>query len=272
MKKNEIIKIILIIFFIRFSATFCWGGVRGFVEIKRFNAKEARQGVAVDEKFIYVISNRQIGKYDKKTYRFVGDWVGEEDGPIIHLNSGAVIDGKLYCAHSNYPGIPMTSSVEIFDPQTLKHIGSHSFGIQWGSCIWVDYYENYWWVAFAHYDKWKLETGKGSEWTTVVKYDDQWRYLEAWVFPDDVMQRFRPMSNSGASWGPDGLLYCAGHNLPELFAFRLPEAGSKLELVEVIPITNLGQGIAWDRSNSGVIYSIRKKDRQVVVSRLSDMK
>ena len=37
---------------------------------------------------------------------------------------------------------------------------------------------------------------------------------------------------------------------------RLPKAGSVLELVEVIPVNIRGQGIAWDRSDRGVIYGI----------------
>ena len=161
----------LIFLLICCTATICWGGVREFVKIKTFKVKEARQGVAVGEKFIYVISNRQVGKYDKKTHAFAGNWTGEEDGPIIHLNGGTVIDGKLYCAHSNYPKIPMASSVEIWDTQTLKHIGNHSFGIHWGSCTWVDRYDGFWWVGFAQYEKWKHKTGlkskkSFSEWLT----------------------------------------------------------------------------------------------------------
>ena len=38
---------------------------RRFEEIGRFGAAEARQGVAVDERHFYAISNRRIGKYDK---------------------------------------------------------------------------------------------------------------------------------------------------------------------------------------------------------------
>jgi hypothetical protein len=37
---------------------------------------------------------------------------------------------------------------------------------------------------------------------------------------------------------------------------RLPKAGSVLELVETIPMNIRGQGIAWDRSDRGVIYGI----------------
>ena len=245
---------------------------RQFKEITRFNMVEARQGVAVDQDHIYVIGSRKIGKYEKLTGKTVAQWEESENGPIIHLDSGVIIEGKLYCAHSNYPGVPMTSSIEIWDAETLEHIGSHSFGIQWGSCTWIDYHGGQWWAAFAHYEKWKHVTEKGSEWTTVVKLDDQWQKLEAWVFPEEVIHKFRPMSNSGGSWGPDGLLYCTGHDLPELYAFRIPQRGSVLELVETIPINIFGQGIAWDRSEKGNIYGIRKKDKQVVLSEFIENK
>ena len=259
--------IISIMFLININACFC--EENKFSELMRFNAKEARQGIAVDEQFIYVIGTSEIGKYDKKNGKFVKSWSNKENGPIIHLDSGVIINSKLYCAHSNYPGIPMTSSVEIWDAETLEHIDSHSFGINWGSCTWVDYFDGYWWASFAQYEKWKIETGKGTEWTTIVKFDEEWNDLESWIFPDKVIEKFRPMSNSGGSWGPDGILYCTGHDHPELYGMQIPATGSVLELIRIIPIDNTGQGIAWDRSKPGVIYSISKKDRQVRIFELN---
>ena len=38
----------------------------------------------------------------------------------------------------------MTSSVEIFETEHLTHIESHSFGIAYGSCTWIDRYGGYW--------------------------------------------------------------------------------------------------------------------------------
>jgi hypothetical protein len=35
-----------------------------------------------------------------------------------------------------------------------------------------------------------------------------------------------------------------------------PKGGSVLELVEIVPINIRGQGIAWDRSQPGIIYGI----------------
>jgi len=248
------------------SAAFCGG--RKFIKVYEFITSEANQGVAVDKDFVYVIGTKEIAKYNKQTGKLVRSWKGEENGPFKHLNSGVVIDGLLYCSHSNYPNIPMTSSVEIWNAETLEHIGSHSFGIQWGSCTWVDKYDGFWWAGFAHYGKWKEQAGTNERWTMIVKFDNQWDMIEAWVFPKEISDKFVPMSNSGGSWGPDSLLYCTGHDYGELYAMKLPIAGSVLELVEIIPIESEGQGIAWDRSDPMNIYGIIKKDRRVIVSKL----
>ncbi|MDX1642259.1 MAG: hypothetical protein R3220_11210, partial [Balneolaceae bacterium] len=87
---------------------------RSFELIESFPADEAFQAVAVDSTHFYAIASRSIGKYDKKTGEKVDFW----EGPVKHLDSGVVADGKFYAAHSNYPEIPMTSSVEIWDTET----------------------------------------------------------------------------------------------------------------------------------------------------------
>jgi hypothetical protein len=102
------------------------GGWR-YADIRRFPAPEARQGVAADDEFLYVISNHAIGKYRKDTGVRVAAWECPPGQPLTHLNAGIVQAGRLYCAHSNYPGVPNLSSVEIWDTATLQHVGSHSF-------------------------------------------------------------------------------------------------------------------------------------------------
>lgn len=260
------------IIFLVLPLLFCVAGIAQpakakFNVVKTFEAEEANQGVAVDENYIYVIGTQQIGKYSKKDFMRVKQWQGAKNGPIIHLDSGVIVEGRLYCAHSNYPGVPMTSSVEVWDSETLEHIASHSFGINRGSCTWVDHFDGFWWAAFAHYNKLKEQTGKGTEWTTVVKFDDNWQEQQSWIFPKEVYEKFGRMSNSGGSWGPDSLLYCSGHDEPELYVMKIPEMGSILQQVTVLPVDILGQGIAWDRSQKGMIYGIRKKERQVVISK-----
>ena len=62
-----------------------------------------------------------------------------------------------------------------------------------------------------------------------------------------------------------GSIECAGR---ALFVLSLPTAGSVLGLQEVLPVTAEGQGIAWDRSEPGTLYSILRSTREVVVSKL----
>ena len=123
-------------------------------------------------------------------------------------------------------------------------------------------------LCLLNTNRWKYATGKGTEWTTLVKFDGQWKELQTWFFPKEVVERMSPMSNSGGSWGPDGYLYCTGHDRSEVYVMKIPDRGSVLELVETVSLPILGQGIAWDRSHPGFIYGICRKDNQVVVSRL----
>ncbi len=265
---NKIILLIIFIFLI-LNLTLNLAQTPCFETVQKFYAEEARQGIAVDENYIYIINNREIAKYDKNTTRKIAQWKDEKDGKFIHMNSGVIVDGKLYCAHSNYPYFPMTSSIEIFNPNNLEHIGTHSFGIYRGYCTWVDFYDGFWWAAFVHYNKWKDSTNTDVRWTTVIKFDDQWRELESWTFPKEVLTLFGDMSNSGGSWGPDNLLYCTGHDRNELYVLKIPDSGSVLELVQIITIESYGQGIAWDRFNQNYIYGIIKSERQVVVSKFT---
>jgi hypothetical protein len=228
-------------------------------QVGEFPIKEANQAVGVDAQHFYAVDNYTIGKYDKKSGKLVKKWEGDKKGPILHLDSAMLMNGKLYAAHSNYPDWPMTSSLEIFDAATLEHVGSHSFGIQWGSLTWVDWHQDHWWMTFANYDKPfgpdKTPYGRKAT-TTMVKFKPDFTMVEAWVLPKVLLDRFEDMSNSGGSWGPDGFLYLTGHDPAELYRVRLPKAGSVLEVVDIIPMNVRGQGIAWDRSQPGVIYGI----------------
>ena len=235
-------------------------------EIARFDAPEAVQAVAVDAKHFYAIANSRIGKYDKRTGDRVATWSSTDELPLKHLNSGIVMDGKLYCAHSNYPTSPETSSVEIWDAVSLEHIASHSFGIYEGSLTWIDQRDGAWWAVFAHYNR--EGNDKTNRWTSLVKFDTEWRRLAAWTFPDEVVSRFTPNSCSGGSWGPDGMLYCSGHDLGELYRLELPRSGSILKHVDTIELPITGQGFAWDRNEQHRVFGINRPKRQVVVAEI----
>ncbi len=198
-------------------------------QIGEFVVPEANQGVGVDDRYFYAIDNQVIAKYDKKTGQLIKKWKGEKNGPIIHLDSAMLMDGKIFCAHSNYSEWPMTSSVEIWDAEKMEHIGNHSFGINWGSLTWVDFYDGYWWMTFANYDR-PFGPGKtpyGHKVATqMIKFSADFKVVESWVLPKSILDRFEDMSNSGGSWGPDGYLYLSGHDPAEIYKMRLPKAGS----------------------------------------------
>ena len=229
-----------------------------FETVQTFKVQEARQG----------INTKSIGKYHKKTGEFIAAWK-DTSNQIIHFDGGVIVNEKLYCAHSNYPGIPMTSSIEIFDKKNLEHTGTHSFGIKFGSCTWADYYNGYWWVCFANYDKFEPIFSKNNRWTVLVKFDENWNELESWTFPEAILQEFKPMSCSGGSWGPDGNLYVTGHDSTRIYVMQLPEMGSVLELKNTLKINSEGQGIAWDRyDDMRHLYGIIKKESSVIKSKL----
>ncbi len=230
-----------------------------FAPVAEHDVPEAHQGIGVDARHFYAVDTLAIAKYDKATGKLVAKWQPPNDGAIKHLDSAMLRDGKLYAAHSNYPEWPMTSSLEIFDAETLTHIGTHDFGVRWGSLTWVDWHEGHWWMTFANYDQ-KIGPGQTAYGrkanTVVVQLTEAFEPVRTWTLPTAVLDRFGEMSNSGGSWGPDGFLYLSGHDTAELYKMAIPAAGSELELIEIVPLAIRGQGIAWDRSQPGVLYGI----------------
>ena len=234
--------------------------------VARWEAEEARQGVAVDARHFYAISNNRIGKYDRRTGKRVDAW----EGPrrlFPHMNS-CVVDGRqLVCAASNYSKVPMASAVEFFDTVTLKHIRSVALPPMPGSLTWIERHGRDWYAGLANYPEGRGgEAGRDHRWTLLVRMDAEFRPTGSWHFPETVLDRFAPMSNSGGSWGPDGLLYVIGHDRPELYALKLPEAGTVLEHVATIPIVTNGQAFVWDRGPGRTIWSIDRASKSVVAS------
>lgn len=258
-----------------------------YEESRRFPAPEAGQGAAADREFVYAINNFTIAKYRKATGERVAVWDGGKHGPLIHMNAGIVHEGRLYCAHSNYPGVPHLSSIEIFDTATLKHVGSHSLGRADGSLTWIERRERSamltktgdatsssagtWIACFVHYAKRGGEPGRGPEWTQIVEFDDRWQRLRGWSLPADFMAHIgqRGYSVSGGAFGPRGLLYATGHDHPELYVLDFPTAGSSLKWIATIPITTEGQAFGWDPADPGVLYTIGRKTREVIVGRVT---
>lgn len=235
--------------------------------LARYPAPESSQGVAVDAASVYAVGDSAIGKYDKQTGARVGGWSGDARR-FPHLNSCAVLESELVCASSNYPATPMKSTVEVFDPAAMRHLRSIRLGRQPGSLTWVDRRGGAWWAGFANYDGIGGERGRDHRFTTLVKFDDRWRTLAAWTFPDSVLDSFKPRSSSGGAWGEDGLLYVTGHDAPEVYVLRLPASGSVLEHVATIAVPTEGQAIAFDRTATRVLFGISRARGEMVAMRL----
>ena len=233
--------------------------------VRRYDA-DASQGVAVGPHDVYAVSNFALTRFDKATGEKKAEWVGER-ARFPHINSCTVIAADLVCASSNYPGTPHVSTVEIFDPVDLHHVRSIALGLGTGSITWVERHGGFWWAMFANYDGRGGEAPRDHRHTTLVKFDDQWRRLEAWALPVSILDRIAPMSISGGGWGPDGRLYLSGHDLPELYVVAIPNGGGVLEHVETIGMEAQGQAIDWDESAPGILYGITRSTREILAMR-----
>ncbi|MDT8397474.1 MAG: hypothetical protein RQ899_02535 [Pseudomonadales bacterium] len=247
--------------------------------LEQFDTFDARQAVAVDAEAFYAINNFRITRHDKRTGEAQLQWdgVSDETGPLTHLDSGMVYNGRLYAAHSNYPHWPMSSSIEIWDSRSLEHVASHSFGIQLGSMTWIDRHDGFWWGGFGNYDK--VQDGQQqpygeTRFSQVVRMNDAFEIIEQWMLPAALHPRLSPMSNSGGTWGSDAYLYLTGHDYPEIYVMRLPVSGGVLDWVATVHVPGLnGQGIAWDRSGEpDTLWAMLKRDRRVFKIRMPEIR
>lgn len=241
-----------------------------FTELRRLPAAEARQGVAVDAEHYYAIANTTIGKYRRDSGSRVGGWECEEGKPLIHLNAGIIVDGLLYCAHSNYPGVPNRSSVEIWNPATLQHASSVDFGETDGSITWVERRGDGWIACFTHYGKRGGMPGRKPEDTWMAEYDRDWRQRGRWEFPTELLTHLgsRGYAVSGGAIGPGGHLYVTGHDDPELYVLRFPTEGRRLEWIASVPVPAEGQAFSWDPTEPGVVHLILKRTREIITGRM----
>jgi hypothetical protein len=239
-------------------------------ELARWPVRGANQGVAVDGEFFYGIGNFVIVKHRKSTGERVAEWIDRRGGPTIHLNGGYVRDGRLVLAHSNFPQLPMASSLEIHDAATLAPIATLSLGIRLGSLTWAEQRDGFWWACFANYNDQGTTPGFDNRWTYLGKFDEKWHLLESWTFPRQVVAAWGKSSSSGGSWGDDGLLYVTGHDAGELYVLRLPQRGVTLDYITTIDVPFEGQSWAWDRSVRGerIIFGISRARHEVISARI----
>jgi hypothetical protein len=246
------------------AVAFCWlscaatlqaADQQAYFEHARMPAAEATQAAAADERHVYAIDNRRIARYDRAT----GERQAESHGEAFHLNSGFLHQGKLYCAHSNYPRTPAQSVIKTLDLKSMELADHHDFGDRYGSLTWVVRHDGSWWCNFAHY-------GADNAKTVLVRLDDQWQEQARYTWPGEVIRDLGTYSLSGGIW-LDGKLLATGHDKPKVYRMKLPKQGAVLELIDTVAVPFPGQGIAVDPLTGGLV-GIHRAKRQVVFATL----
>ncbi len=229
-------------------------------------AADADQGAAATSDHFYAVDNSVIAKHDRKTGALKGRWSGEAEGFIRHLNSCYHDDGKLYCANSNYPKLPMGSSVEVFDASTLSHLQSHSFGLmEEGSLTWFDETDKSWIAGFTHYSGPRGLPYKDNRFSSVVAFDAEWRRVGGWLYPDEILDRMSPHGASGGAIGPDGYLYVTGHDRPEMYVLAAPKMGPYLIHVATIAIEAEGQAFSFIDGDRRKLVAVNRRGQKRVL-------
>ncbi|WP_323799819.1 hypothetical protein [Parasphingorhabdus sp.] len=224
-----------------------------------YDAAEADQGAAADERHFYAIDNSAIGKYLLADGSAVAQWSDLPSPGIEHLNSCYVEAAQLWCANSNYPAAPMGSSIEVFDTKTMEHHATHSLGMmEEGSLTWFAATEGGFLASFAHYDQ-RGVPYKDHRYSSVVIFDKQWRRTGGWLFPKVITDLMAPYAASGGAIGPDGRLYVSGHDRPEIYVLEAPISGPYLTHVATISLEIEGQAFAFGPANSQIIYAVDRK-------------
>lgn len=211
-------------------------------------APEAHQAAAADDRYVYAINNTTVARYDRHS----GQRLAVSSGEATHLNSGWYHDGKLYCAHSNFPKKPERSQIMVVDLESMQLSVFQDFGqSEFGSLTWAVIHDGHWWCNFAHY-------GQDNHRTVLVKYDQQWQPLTRWNYPPSVVQDLGRHSISGAIW-MDGVLLATGHDKRVLYRLKLPHDGDVLEHIDTVNAPFTGQGIAVDPVTGGLVGIDRGK-------------
>ena len=220
-------------------------------------APEAIQAAASDEQYVYAVASQRVAKYDRAT----GRRIAISTGDATHLNSGFLWDGKLLCAHSNYPRTPERSAIKVLNPVSMELSTFKQFGDVGGSLTWVVRHENHWWCNFARY-------GPENDKTFLVKFDDEWREQQRWTYPKTVIDQLGRYSLSGGLWYNSELLV-TGHDKQEFYRLHLPTKGTVLEYVGKHAVPFTGQGFAKDPQSGGLV-GISRANRRVIFVQRSD--
>lgn len=219
-------------------------------------APEAKQAAAADDRFAYAIDNSVVAKYDRAT----GAKIATSVGAAKHLNSGFFWNGRLFCAHSNFPLTPEHSEIKVLDPTTMRLETFKDFGNYGGSLTWAVREHDEWWCNFARY-------GADNGQSFLVRFDDQWQEKSRYRYPPELVAQLGKYSLSGAVWR-SGELLATDHDHPRIYRLRLPQKGDALDYLGSISAPFAGQGFALDPATGGLV-GIRRKTREIVFANIA---
>lgn len=222
-----------------------------YVTTHSMPSAHATQAAAADEQFVYAVANSYVVKHD----RVNGNELAKSTGSAQHLNSGFLWQGKLYCAHSNYPKKPDESDIRVLDPATMELKIFHAFKDPPGSLTWAVRKGEHWWCHFAHYG---ADNGK----SILIHYADGWRELARWTYPPNLVADWGKYSLSGGIWQGDELL-TTGHDKRVIYRLKVVPNEPVVQLIDVAACPFPGQGIAVDPKTDGLVGIDRAK-RQVI--------
>jgi hypothetical protein len=226
---------------------------RRYVATATLASAHATQAAAADEKVVYAIANSFVIKYDRASGRELAKSTGEAK----HLNSGFLWEGKLYCAHSNYPRKPHESDIRVLDPATMELRVFHEFEKPPGSLTWAVRQGEQWWCHFAHY-------GKDNAQSVLVQFGKDWRETRRWMYPETLIADWGTYSLSGGVWDGDDLL-ATGHDKRVIYRLRVSASEKYVQVIDVISSPFPGQAIA---TVDGGLVGIDRGKRQVVFAKL----
>src|SRR5262249_23816153 len=107
------------------------------------------------------------------------------------------------------------------------------------------------------------EPGRGPEATRLVAYDTDWRRVAEYRYPDALIARFAPNSNSGGVSIGGGRLLLTGHDASEVYVVCLDEAAGRLRWLAPWSAPCPGQGIALE-ARSGRLWGIVREASEVL--------
>lgn len=217
---------------------------------------DARQAAASTEQHVFAINNNSISKYDRVSGRLVAT---KKYPMTTHLNSGFLYKDLLYCAHSNYPNQPDSSSIRIINPEDLSLTKTINLGKSEGSLTWIVKNKDHWYALFAYY-------GQENHLTYLAQINNNWEIKGRWTFPKTIIEEMGKMSISGGVPWKEGFLV-TGHDEKKLYYLTLPQTGKVLKLINLYKSPFTGQGIALDPLNGGLV-GINRAEKTLISSQL----